>query len=325
MRMTDKQLGYATVAVVLLACLLVTWQMHVKNAQGALTVQLLFPEVGALQPQDPVVERGVPVGRVRSIEYAKRHGQAVVTVDFDTPVKYSTGTQFINSNYSLMGQRLVTILPSHKGEVLDLRQPQQGVFEPGIAEAMHLMEQVVLAVDTLKQTVQLLATGSANRPPLVQQINRIIASTEQTLGSLGQTLADKTPVIIAGLQRGNRLAAQGIRQADSVQAAVIGLASTTSGTIASLDSTVARVSGNLGEVALTLDTLTQSPGYVALMEHRDLFERLIETRLAMQGFLNALRTDEGAGFAGDGWILWKKTNWNVFGATAREKRLRPNP
>jgi len=325
MKLTDRQIGYTTLAAIVLACAVLAVQMYRKNAEGVQIAQVLFPEVGALQPQDAVVERGVRIGKVHSIRYSTEHGQAVVSVEFDTPLKFRQGTQFINTNYSLMGQRLVTIIPSSKGDLLDLHHPQQGVFEPGIAEAMHLMEFVVHTVDTLKEAVRLLASGDKDNAPLTAKINQMVGRTEGLVTSIHTTLDRQGPRLEQGLRRANTLARMGLQQADTIQTAVLTTARASTQTIHAVDSSMTGLQQQLLLLHADLDSLMLSGTYRSLLEERKLFDRVVELNRGVQAVLRALRTDEGAGFAGDGWILWKKTNWNVLGATAREKRVRTKP
>ena len=67
MKLSNRQLGALTVLAIVGAGLWVAGQMAWKSRQATNKVIVLFPDMGSLQPQDPVTSRGFPVGTVGSV------------------------------------------------------------------------------------------------------------------------------------------------------------------------------------------------------------------------------------------------------------------
>lgn len=189
MRISNRTLGYLTILV--LACIfgLISfsmWKAH-QNVQQVVLVD--FNELGSLQPEDPVVIRGYRVGTIGNVYRVDNHAR--IEVKFNNPVVLREGTKFNNINFALMGQRRLEIIPSKTGEICAPDYIFQGHFEPGIAETLKLMENVVGQIEGIRKTVLLLAEGDSTHqsaPEIYQSamhsVEGILENTEKNLESL---------------------------------------------------------------------------------------------------------------------------------------------
>ncbi|MCP4566322.1 MAG: MCE family protein [FCB group bacterium] len=105
------------------------------------SVNVLFPEVGALAPGDPVAVSGVNKGKVKGIELFE--GRVLAQLDMGTDVELKEDATFIVKNIGLMGERFVAVKTGKSETPLDLTQPASGGFDPGIPEVMGMMGDVI--------------------------------------------------------------------------------------------------------------------------------------------------------------------------------------
>ena len=317
-RLSDKAIGYFAIGVVLLLCAFVGWKMYLEDSRGVQTVVVRFPDLGSLQPQDAVVERGVRVGFVR--ETRLRGREAEVEIDFGNPVRYCEGTRFINSNYSLMGQRYVVIIPEHRGKELDLSQPQRGEYEPGIAEAMHLVKNAVDLLDSITLAARLIAGGDSAHRPFAERFNGLVDAVEGAIAAVDDAVRTKGPAVAGALAQVGDLAEEATAQANAVQAALDTSLVQAATALRALSEAARAVTAAVEGADKGLDSLSRTEAWTRLVDSRD----LIDTLSALSGRIK-LVVDNLNGSAEEGtnisaWKLMKKTNWNVLGATAREKR-----
>ena len=71
-----------------------------------------------------------------------------------------------------------------------------------------------------------------------------------------------------------------------------------------------------------LDSLSKTEAWVRLAESRDLIDTLSAINGKLKRVVDAFNGSLEDGTNVGAWKLMKKTNWNVLGATAREKRAK---
>lgn len=318
-RLSDKAIGYIAIGLVLLLCAFVGWKMYLEDSRGVQTVVVRFPDLGSLQPQDAVVERGVRVGFVR--ETRLRGREAEVEIDFGTPVRYCEGTRFINSNYSLMGQRYVVIIPSHEGRPLDLSRPQEGEFEPGIAEAMHMVAEATAALDSAKTAIELIANGNGSEPGFAARFNGLVSELQTALDGLDRAITEKGALLRGGLEEANGLTARAAEKTGELDAALDTSVAAARTAVASLAKTVVAARAAMGNAMTGLDSLSRTRAWKRLAESRELYDALASLNDDLRKAVDLLAGNGGERSMKFGRVF-KRTNWNVFGATAREKRAK---
>ena len=318
-RLPDKAIGYLTILAAMLLCTLVAWKMYLANGRGAQTVEVVFSDLGSLQPQDDVMERGFRVGHVRSAGLVG--DRAVATIDFDTPVRYCEGTRFINSNYSLMGQRYIVIIPSHEGRPLDLSRPQEGEFEPGIAEAMHMVAEATAALDSAKTAIELIANGNGSEPGFAARFNGLVSELQTALDGLDRAITEKGALLRGGLEEANGLTARAAEKTGELDAALDTTVAAARTAVASLAKTVVAARAAMGNAMTGLDSLSRTRAWKRLAESRELYDALASLNDDLRKAVDLLAGNGGERSMKFGKVF-KRTNWNVFGATAREKRAK---
>lgn len=144
MESTARWLGYGT-AFALLALLL--WLFNLlKNelSTPSRLVQVRFEQIGTLRVEDPVTLQGVVVGRVHSV--APERQTALVTLELFDKKPLKSDARFVNFNHSLMGDRMVVLVPGRADAHLDESQIQIGLFAEGVAETLHSVDKLLRMV-----------------------------------------------------------------------------------------------------------------------------------------------------------------------------------
>ncbi|MCQ2105508.1 MAG: MlaD family protein [Fibrobacter sp.] len=193
MKVSDRALGYLTVLTLLLVFAVITIGMWDAHHESATTILVDFDELGSLQPEDPVVIRGYNVGTIGDVKWLG--DRARVEIKFNEPVVIREGTIFNNVNYALMGQRRLEITPSKTGKVLPNDYIHTGIFEPGIAEALRLMDNVNEQLTAIREMVHLIVEGDSANPSAQEMFEKVMTTIEKTLENSEKMVVSLQPTI----------------------------------------------------------------------------------------------------------------------------------
>jgi hypothetical protein len=290
-----------------------------KSRQATNKVIVLFPDMGSLQPQDPVTSRGFPVGTVGSVVWMD--GMAKVELLLDEPMVLHEGTVIRNENYSLMGQRRIEILPMHDGPIAPPDFVFEGTFETGIAEAMHLMERVRTQVTAVRDLVFLLCKGDSANTSIPELTEKTLAQSEMVIGQLEKTLNLAKPAIKTQLDQVDALGAQAISISNQADSTIKLVHSKGQMTIAETKVILSHVEATLEELIVFLDEFESKPIAQQLLEKQEVIAKANHIVVSLQEILKLFDKnglvilDEN----GKPRALTDLSNINLFGKTAREK------
>jgi hypothetical protein len=148
-----------------------------------------FPETSTLMPGDAVVEQGVPVGRVRNIEF--RDGVPVTSLELFHKRPLGADTRFLSISHSLMGGRQVWVVPGDSPGPLDEKVVHAGIFVPSLVDRMHEAEQLALAIAGIESALEnFLRTGGgvASVAVLQQTLTNVVQEMDALAGKLDAAL-----------------------------------------------------------------------------------------------------------------------------------------
>jgi ABC-type transporter Mla subunit MlaD len=319
MRLSDKTIGYAVFAALVLLAGGIALQMWNVQRHARDKAYVLFQELGSLQTEDPVTIRGFRVGKVSSVNWGK--DGALVTIALDAPRIFRAGTLFRNENFSLMGQRRLAIEPSKSGDITAPDHIFVGEFEPGIAEAMHLMEMVKDQVLLVRDLAVLLQHGDSMQPSLPQIVETLLDEGENVTEKLHSTVRTAQPQISATLDQVNKLSHQAIvvtRQTDST---VEHLTGTLTLRMDEAHQFIKNIHSTLDRLDQILVQIEQHPLTGDLLYKRELVNQVESLVVTLQAVLKKVDRqgivilDE----KGERKSMVKLRNINLFGETAREK------
>ncbi len=257
-----------------------------RYGQDFYDVAVIFPEVGALAPGDPVAVSGVNKGKVKNLDLYQ--GGVLVTLDLSTEVELKQDAEFIVKNIGLMGERFVAIRTGTSEQTLDLAQPAQGGFDAGIPEVMGMMGDVIRQmnnlVDKLEQTVI--------SPATLDKFSETITSLRRLAARLDSTSQYSAPKIDSTLNNFAALSSalkKGLdRNETYVDSAVLNFDDAGKRLIA-LVSDLEEASARFKSFATDLD---ESEGSLRLlMEDRRLYDDIRKTAHNLDSLVSDIRQD----------------------------------
>lgn len=319
MKISNRTLGYISFVVLIGLIAYISYSMYMAHQNVSNVAIVDFDELGTLQPEDPVVIRGYRVGTIGTVNWLG--DRARITVKFNTPVVLREGTEFNNVNFALMGQRRLEITPSKTGKVMPPDYIFTGNFEPGIAEALRLIENVNQQVATIREVILIIANGDSTHKSAIEVYEKTLGSIEAFLDNIDKQVSDISPQL-------NRLFKEADQASKAVEEVSIKI-DTASKTITSA------ANKKLEEIETAIKTVSEGTAkannYIGDFENkvltRDLFqttstiEKFNEVIVKLNKLVQAINTKGIKVYDKDGkpvkLIKWK--NMNIIGQTARSK------
>ena len=317
-KISDKTIGYISFAFIIATITLVAIGMWKAHHATRYTATIDFQELGSLQPEDLATLRGYEVGVVREIHWLG--DRARVTVHFNEPLRLREGTIFKNVNYALMGQRRLEIIASKTGKDLPEDYIHQGIFEPGIAEALRLIEDVVKQVEALQSMVVLVAQGDSTHPSFssvfegyVSKLEGLLQQTESLSKMLPEKLDNVFDIVDTTTKSINTITEQ-------TNSAVNTIDSVAKEKIKTAKYALVKISDETKNANSLIDSFENSP-IGELLENDSLIQKTNALIQSTQNLIKAFNTkgldirDEN----GNKVSLIRWENINLIGKTAREK------
>lgn len=317
-KISDKTIGYISFAFIIATITLVAIGMWKAHHATRYTATIDFQELGSLQPEDLATLRGYEVGVVREIHWLG--DRARVTVHFNEPLRLREGTIFKNVNYALMGQRRLEIIASKTGKDLPEDYIHQGIFEPGIAEALRLIEDVVKQVEALQSMVVLVAQGDSTHPSFSSVFEGYVSKLEgllQQTESLSKMLPEKLDNVFAVVDTTTKSINTITEQTNH---AVNTIDSVAKEKIKTAKYALVKISDETKNANSLIDSFENSP-IGELLENDSLIQKTNALIQSTQNLIKAFNTkgldirDEN----GNKVSLIRWENINLIGKTAREK------
>ncbi len=257
-----------------------------RYGQDYYPVAVIFPEVGALSPGDPVAVSGVTKGKVKHV--GLHHGQVMATLDISSDVILKEDASFIVKNIGLMGERFVAVKTGISETQLDLTAPAEGLFDAGIPEVMGMMGGVIESMNDLV----ILLKETIISPATLDKFSETITSLEKIAARLEETTETNAPkvdravddfallaeTLRKGLDRNQVYIDTAVQNFDSASRRLITL-------VADMED----ASAKFKSFAIDLD---QSEGSLRmLMEDRRLYDDVRRTAQNIDSLVNDIRRD----------------------------------
>jgi len=250
--------GYLAALAVGLFGLVCSWRIYVNTQLERDFVWVHFTGsgdlIGSLQEDDPVAIQGVDVGQVEDIE-SSRDGVRV-GLRFWRHQRLYADAHATNVGNGLMGMRFVLLQPgTDVSHPLDRKADIPGVFQPGIAEVMSEIEDVVADVRTLRSRTTAMVDGDSTSTPLpaevmdklgavdglldkTDRLERRLRAVAPGIGKLARTEREAT----RSLDSAGPEALAGLRATDTLLLQAQGLVAALGKAARASDSTVRKVS-----------------------------------------------------------------------------------
>lgn len=319
MKISDKAIGYFSFFAIILLLGVVTLGMYNAHQINIYEIEVDFNELGSIQPQDAVTIDGYKVGQIGSIKWLGN--KARLQLKFDEPVVLRKGTRIINSNYALMGQRRIEIIRSKTGEVIPKDYIFEGEFQPGIAEALRLIENFQTQMEIIRDIALLLIYGDSVTPSVPKMFETKMEQMDHLISSL-EKLTEQVNSQVNGLLVQTTDASQQIIQtADNAKTLLDTIQKTTSSKIEEANKALASISKTSSEANDFILSLENNPSIHNLLNSTEKIEKINELIEKVNLLSKAIQKEGVALYneKGERVKLFPFKNMNIIGKTAREK------
>jgi phospholipid/cholesterol/gamma-HCH transport system substrate-binding protein len=155
----------------------ILWLKEASISRKMSKYTVLFPNVGHLQPGNPVKVNGVRQGSVSKIYL--HESKVAVEIKLNREVVITDSCRFVVQNIGIMGERMIGIQlakggkrhpPDTKGDINYI----DGFFDSGIAEAMGMMGSVLNQVEALVDSVEEIIRETVGNTEFITFFNTIV-------------------------------------------------------------------------------------------------------------------------------------------------------
>lgn len=319
MKISDRSIGYISIFALLLLFAIIAFGMWHAHHEEAKCIYVEFDELGTLQPEDDVVVRGYSVGSVGKITWLG--DRARVQIKFTEPIIIREGTQFHDVNYALMGQRRLEIIPSKKGKILPDNYIHTGYFEPGIAEALRLIEGLNDQLLLVRNMVHTLTEGDSTHASIQQFFEEILQTVEGTLQNTEKMVGTMQPTInkiFAKVDTTGKTLMNITKQTDAAVETAVGEVNQK---MALAQDALKKISESVTKANEAIEHIDGNQHIDQFLNTRDAVDKLSEFVVKINDLVHAINTKGLTIYDDKGnpvkLIPWK--NMNIIGKTAREK------
>jgi len=174
LRSIQIKTGIWTLVVGLVMVLGYLWMMNRISMQTRDDLQIAFADVQGLEVGDKVMYRGMEAGRVKKL--VTRQDKVIVSIQVPSEIKLRQGSRFQVWDSSLMGGKVLLIIPGEGDGVINYTQIQTGEAPEGM---MDLISRASTTLKELQITMQdLKGPGGLN-----DKVERLITNTDATVVS----------------------------------------------------------------------------------------------------------------------------------------------
>lgn len=319
MRVSDRAIGYFTLLALICIIGLVTLGMWNAHHEETYSIVAEFDELGSLQPEDEVTVRGYTVGHVGKISWLGT--KAKVEINFDAPLVLREGTQINDVNYALMGQRRLEIIPSRTGNILPKDYVFQGHFEPGIAEALRLIENVNEQLVVVRDVVHLIAEGDSNQPSFPEIFENTMQTIEGLLENVDSKISSVTPQLQKVFKEVEVATNTAKDMADQVDSTVKVVNNTVNEKVNQAENVIKTISEGADKANKIIAQIENDPAADKLLNSTETVDKVNTLINKLNELVKAIDTRGVKVFDENGkpvkLITWK--NMNIIGKTARQK------
>ena len=319
MKISDRALGYISLVALFGLFAIIAYSMWDAHHEESSIIQVDFPELGSLQPEDQVMIRGYTVGTIGKVQWLG--DRARVEIKFNEPIVIREGTQFNNINHAIMGQRRLEIIPSKTGKVLPDNYIHTGHFEPGIAEVLRYIENVNEQVETIRQIVYLVTNGDSTHRSASDLVEYVIKNVEVALSNTERTLQTLQPAMNNLFKQADVASRNLLVVTNQADSAIEVVTSTINEKIALAENAMQQISDGAAKTNELINTIESDPTYSKILYSSETVDKVNELVNKLNEIVRAIDTkgikmlDENGNPIKP--FAWK--NLNLVGKTAREK------
>lgn len=319
MKVSDRSIGYISLLALLVIFSAVAIGMYQAHHEESKCIYVEFDELGTLQPEDEVVVKGYTVGLVGDITWLG--DRARVQVKFVEPIIIREGTQFLDVNYALMGQRRLEIIPSKTGKVLPDSYIHTGVFEPGIAEALRLIEGVNEQLTMVRDLVHMLTEGDSTHASIQKTFEDVLQTVEATMQNTEKMIASLQPTVNKIFKNVDSTTTVLMDATQQIDTTIKTATKAVNEKLVQTEEAIKTVSSSVQKANDLINSIETNPNIDKILNSTEIIEKTNEMVTKLSELVKAIDTkgltvlDE----QGKPVKLIHFRNMNIIGKTAREK------
>jgi phospholipid/cholesterol/gamma-HCH transport system substrate-binding protein len=157
------------------------WIKDYEIGEEKYKFEVLFDNVGGLDPGDPVAISGVDRGDVESVRLA--NGGVVVTLALNAGASVPDDSEVRIESIGLMGEKFISIYPGRSGRAIQPGERIQGSFSMGLPEAVASLGEVLQNISDIADEIQ----QSILDEELTTSIRMTVTEAEETFKELKVT------------------------------------------------------------------------------------------------------------------------------------------
>ncbi len=140
-RSLELRVGFTIVIAGLILTIGLMWFQGFKVGRSTFKLLAVFPMVGGIDAGDVVLVNGVEKGEVKRVSLRER--DVLLTMKIDADVRIPDDSRIMLEPIGVMGERIVRIVLGKSDVRLEPGSAIQGVYDPGISEAISTMGRVM--------------------------------------------------------------------------------------------------------------------------------------------------------------------------------------
>jgi phospholipid/cholesterol/gamma-HCH transport system substrate-binding protein len=268
----EIKIGFTVFIAILTLTIGLMWFQGFQISRETYRIYASFPMALGATAGDKVYLNGVEMGKIKEVQLRKR--DVLVTIELSAKAKVPDDSQILLQTIGIMGDRIVTIVLGSSDHYLAPGSVMQGVYDPGVAEALASLGSIMGQLTQLTKDMQRVSTILTQGDKLKRTIENLAELTDQ----LNKFMKDDRPDLEAGLRSFRR-------SADRIDG-LLSRNETHIDTILSSYATIGRdLPGLVKQAAELADTLTQISSRLnrndntlgALMNDRTLIDSVDKT------------------------------------------------
>ena len=181
----ELKVGFTVIIAILVFSVGMMWLEGFKLRGELYEIHAVFPMVGGVGSGDAVNVNGVERGEVTRVDLRERDVMVTMAIGIET--KIPEDSKVVLQTQGIMGERIVTIIVGRSEVMLDSGSMIQGVYDPGVSEALASMGKVMedlhwLAADMreiaevlrgkeIAETLNNLADASAQISAMIRELS----------------------------------------------------------------------------------------------------------------------------------------------------------
>ena len=280
---TQVKVGLFTIIILAILIFGYLWLSSKITNRSQQQLKVCFDDVMGLDLGDPVLYRGMEVGRVKYIEL--QPDKILVTANINRDIKLQEGTKFQITDTSIMGGTALNIIPGNGEHNLDLRMIQKGDKPLGI---MNAFDEASIAIAKVNEALNELQGGKI----FTDKITTLLDDADSAVRSAEIMINETKTNLNITLAKIEQLSKKLQYLLDKNAAHLDSTLTLAPEAIANINNTLDSLQVLSTQLHNTLNDLNEGKGSAGkFLKDETLYKRLLETTTSLDSLFQDIRTN----------------------------------